>query len=285
MPALKATLIIIIVLGHFFYYTDNPVFRLFHELGSSAVAMFFFVSGFGCIRSWQRKGHAYLEGFFKSRVLGILFPALIFLVMHSCLMHRFTMPPQYWFLFVIIFDYILFWCCYRWLAPSLRIPSLLAGSILFMVVTFFAGFDRCWWICGLSFPAGCLFADFEVKPAKTFSDKPACYIAWLSAAILLSVGAYLTGKPVIWTLCYAGIPWSLALLVSIIPYDNLKVPFLGFLGSISYEIYLSHITIFEVVQHSRFCSGTAWAFVLSALLLTIATSFVAHWLCSKIIRK
>ena len=123
MRPLKALLALTIVLGHFFYYSDNPVFTPFHELAATAVAMFFFISGFGLVRSWQNKGDGYLQSFFKSRLSKVLIPAIIFLIIHlliignngvsfhdrlkQLVMEGHAYPPQYWFIFVIIFDYIL----------------------------------------------------------------------------------------------------------------------------------------------------------------------------------
>ena len=285
MLPLKAVLILIIVLWHFVYYSEHPVFSLFHELGTSAVALFFFVSGFGCVRSWQKKGQSYLRGFFKSRILGIILPAVIFLVLHSIWRRGFTIPPQYWFLWVILFDYLIFWCCYRFLAPAWRLPVLLIGCLLFMAATIFAGFDRCWWICGLSFPTGCLFANIEGTLARSCADKPFRFIAWLMAGVLLFAGAYLTREPLIWPLCYVGIPWTLALLVSVIPLDSLRLPVLGFLGSISYEMYLSHVTVLEVLHQVKAISARTFVFVLAVLALTVAISFAVHWLYTLALRK
>lgn len=285
MLPLKAVLILIIVLGHFVYYTNRPVFSVFHELGTSAVSMFFFMSGFGCLRSWQLKGQNYLDGFFKSRILGILLPAVVFLVLHTIWKRGFAMPPQYWFLWVVLFDYVLFWCCYRFLAPTWRLPVLLAGSLLFMAATFFAGFDRCWWICGLSFPTGCLFANVEDRLAKSCAGKPFRFLVWLMAGVVVFAGAYLTRQPLIWPICYIGIPWTLALLVSVIPLDSLKLPVLGFLGTISYEMYLSHVTVLDVLHQVPAISAHTWAFVVAVLLLTIAVSYAVHRLCSLALRK
>lgn len=285
MLPLKAVLIFIIVLGHFVYYSESPVFSIFHELGTSAVAMFFFVSGFGCLRSWQRKGQDYLKGFFRSRILGILLPAIAFFVFHCIWRKDISTPPQYWFLWVILFDYFLFWCCYRFLPPVWRIPALLTGCLAFIAITYLTGLDRCWWVCGLAFPTGCLFAEIEESLARACSDKPIRFWGWLSAGVLLFVGAYLTRKPLVWTLCYAGISWVLALLVAIVPYDKWKLPVLGFLGAISYEIYLSHITVMEIVQSSRILSANIWVFFLKVLLTTILISLCINRLCKLILHR
>lgn len=285
MSPLKAVLIIIIVLGHFVYYMENPVFNLIHKLGTSAVAMFFFISGFGCIRSYQRKGREYLKGFFRSRILGILLPAAILLIIHSCWKHQISMPPQYWFLFVILFDYLLFWLCYSFLKPSLRIPALWIGSLLFIVVTILTGFDRCWWICCMAFPTGCFFSLVENTLAEVYSEKPLCFIAWMSAGLLLFALTFLTHNPYIWTLSYVGISWTLALIVSVIPLDHLELPVLSFLGSISYEIYLSHITIFEVLQRLLPDAAPRSFYILATLLLTIVVAYVVNRLCKMVIKK
>ena len=301
MPVLKAVMIIIIVLGHLVYYAKSPVFGFFHELSTSAVAMFFFASGFGLVRSWQRKGLTYLRGFFKSRILRILLPAFLFLLIHFLLcgtgsktlaemLRQFwrngiTTPPQFWFLFALLFDYLLFWVCFRFVSPQWRLPVLLTGCILYIAATLLAGYDRCWWVCALAFPTGCWFAEKEGVIARHCSRTPVHFMLGLLAGAGLFLAAYLPGKPFLWPLCYVAIPWILALIVCAVPMDRLNLPVVGFMGAVSYEIYLSHITVLDFLQRFHGLTAHPWVYILVAFLSIGVLSYGIHRFCSYILSR
>lgn len=301
MKPLKAVLVLIIVLGHISYYLDGPVFQAFHQLGAPAVAFFFFISGFGLFRSWQMKGPSYLRGFFRSRILRILLPALILLLIHLLLCgsggkdlsgmleqlvkYGVTVPPQFWFLFVILFDYLLFWCTFRWLPSDLHIPVLFIGAILFIAGTVLAGYDRCWWICELAFPAGAAFAQHEDGISRFFGKSPLLFALGLVLGSVFFIGTFLTRSPYIWTLSYVAICWIVALIVSAVPFDRVRWPVLGFLGTVSYEIYLSHITALDFLRSGRGYVGQNWLYILLAFALTLFLSGLVHFLCARLFPK
>lgn len=301
MKPLKAVLVLIIVLGHITYYLDGSVFRVFHQLGAPAVAVFFFVSGFGLVKSWQLKGRSYLRGFFRHRILRILIPALFMLLIHLLLCgsggkdlpgmleqlvkYGVTVPPQFWFLFVILFDYLLFWCCYRWRPSGFHLPALFIGAVIFIIGTAVAGYDRCWWICELAFPAGAAFAQYEGGISRYFGKSPLRFAFGLVLGSVFFIGTFLTRSPYIWTLSYVAICWIVALIVSAVPFDRVRWPILGFLGMVSYEIYLSHITALDFLRGRLVCIDQNWLYVLLAIAMTVSLSWLVHFLCAGLFQK
>ena len=299
MGPLKAVLALIIVLGHFFYYSNCPFFIPFHELAATAVAMFFFISGFGLVKTWEKKGPSYLKGFFTYRLTKILFPAIIIFLIHLllcgtggtniyALFKRLVKlgqayPPQYWFIFVIVYDYLLFWFSFKFLPTSLRISCLFLGSLLLIVFTTWAGYDRCWWICSFSFPCGAVYAKHEEKINSICGKSVLLFVISLFVLFLTAVGLYLTGKQYLWTLFYLVVPFGIALIVAALKPDKVVFPFLSFFGVISYEIYLSHITAMEFFHRSPAAISSDWAYILSVLATTIALSFIINRLCTLII--
>lgn len=301
MKPLKAVFVLIIVLGHISYYLDAPVFRVFHQLGAPAVAVFFFVSGFGLVRSFQMKGKGYLQGFFRSRILRILLPALVLFFVHLLLCgnggksfpemleqlfkYGITIPPQYWFLFVILFDYLLFWCTFRWLPSDFHLPVLFIGAILFIAGTVLAGYDRCWWICGLTFPTGAVFAQHEDRIRLFLGKSPLRFTLGMVLGSVLLIVTFLTHSPFVWTLSYVAICWIVALIVSAVPFDRVRWPVLGFLGTVSYEIYLSHITALDFLRSGRVYVSQNWLYILLAFALTLFLSGLVHFLCARLFPK
>jgi peptidoglycan/LPS O-acetylase OafA/YrhL len=293
MPPVRAILALIIVLGHFSFFGVESLVPL-RNLAPPAVAMFLFISGYGLTRSFKMKGNTYLGGFFRKRMVKILFPAILVAGLHSLLcggsgagigerVQRIvtggnTYLPHYWFVWAIVFDYLLFWVCHKLFRNPVAKYSILAGVILFTLTTAHAGFDRCWWICSLAFPTGVFFAEYET-PLFTFCSKKEVYY-WLTLFVfaIAFVVCYLTRNPAIWTLCYVFIPIIVALIIARIPLGRFRLRVLCFVGSVSYEIYLIHITVMNFLRGNNIYLSSDLVFVAAVLCITIGTAYGIHFL-------
>lgn len=293
MPPVRAILALAIVFGHFSFYGVDALMPL-RNLAPPAVAIFLFISGYGLTRSFEKKGTAYLDGFFHKRMLKILLPALFVVCLHLLLCggsgigllerprlvatQGKTFLPHYWFVWAILFDYLLFWTCHKLLRGHVANYAMLAGVIVFTLTTAIAGFDRCWWICSLAFPTGVFFAEYE-SPLFTFCGrKESHYWLTLTVLALAFIACYLTRKPVIWTLCYVLIPIIGALIIARTPLDRLRLRILHFIGFISYEIYLIHITAMSFLRGDRIYLSSDLLFVVITLCLTIGVAYGIHLL-------
>ncbi len=295
---LKAILAIFIVLGHLYYFSDSILFALFHELAVTAVAMFFFISGFGLVKSWKKRGSSYLNGFFNNRIIRILVPAIILFLIHlllcgnggmtfSEMLQRLVVqglayPPEYWFIFVILFDYLLFWFTFKFLPASIRLPFLFFGSLVFIVFAVWAGYDRCWWICSFSFPSGAIYAMYEDEINSFCGKNIKAFIASLVILFILATGIYLTGNQFVWTLFYMVVPFGIALIVAIVRPNKIALQLFGFLGIISYEIYLSHITMMNFFKYS-IPIDPEWLYILTVFVTIFAVSFIVNRFCALIL--
>lgn len=69
---------LLIVNGHLFLFSNpESILTPYMNLGACCVSIFFFFSGYGLMTSYERKGDAYLNGFFRRRETKILFPFLM----------------------------------------------------------------------------------------------------------------------------------------------------------------------------------------------------------------
>ncbi len=296
--SLKGLLAIFIVLGHLYYFSDSLIFVPFHKFAATAVAIFFFISGFGLVKSWKNRGFLYLKVFFKNRVLRILLPAIILFLNHlllcgnggmtfSEMLRRLVVqglayPPEYWFIFVIIFDYFLFWFAFKFLPVSIRLPFIFLCSLVFIILAVWAGYDRCWWICSFSFPCGAVYATFE-DDLNSFCGKSfKVFIASLAILFFLAIGIYLTGNQFIWTLFYMVVPFGIALVVAAVKPNKFVLQILGFLGIISYEIYLSHITMMNFFKYSAPIS-TECLYILMVFVTIFVISILVNHFCALIL--
>lgn len=62
----------LILLHHLNGVTALTYLKPFGVVGIAVVSLFFFVSGYGLLASFEKKGILYLESFFKKRVLPIV---------------------------------------------------------------------------------------------------------------------------------------------------------------------------------------------------------------------
>ena len=301
MKPLKALLILDIVFGHLMYYVDYPVFHLFHELGASCVAVFFFVSGYGLYKSWKRKRNQYLDDFFSSRVLRVLVPAICCFVLHIILCgtngidlctiakrtitQGITVPMHYWFVIAIVFFYLLFYTCFRWITQSFRITALYIGSFVFILLAIILHYDRCWWVCALAFPTGLTFSKYETIIRDSFGNNLKSILKGIMIGVLSFFVFYLPNNQYLWPFCYVSISWIVALLVSSIPLDKVRLPILNFIGTSSFEIYLTHITILNYLRGEQFYIRQDWLYLLLSLSITILLSFVLNRFFSIILPK
>jgi peptidoglycan/LPS O-acetylase OafA/YrhL len=80
---LRGVLALLIILHHLSSHLDIPALYYFHDMGSSVVSMFFFISGYGLIKSYKYKGELYLDGFLTKRLRKILPLYIIFSIFMS----------------------------------------------------------------------------------------------------------------------------------------------------------------------------------------------------------
>ena len=77
--ALKGILAVGIVLSHLqtfcFKPHDYPIINQFAVFAQ--VGVFFFISGYGLVAAYQKKGHEYLHGFLRHRLSKVVFPLVL----------------------------------------------------------------------------------------------------------------------------------------------------------------------------------------------------------------
>ena len=82
----KALMALMIVADHLNFFLDLPWLKSAREIGAPIVSVFFFISGFGLIRSYQSKGQDYLKTFLGRKFLRIVLPAILALACYYVLL-------------------------------------------------------------------------------------------------------------------------------------------------------------------------------------------------------
>lgn len=287
----KALMALVIVADHLNFFLDLAPLKPFRELGAPIVSVFFFISGFGLVRSYQTKGALYLKSFLQRKFLRIVLPALLALVCYylllwksgrsyldewkNLLLYGTPVLPFSWFAEAIVFFYLVYYCSFKFLPGKWKSAGLLSGTLSWMALTILAGYDWCWWICSLSFPSGAFFAHKEKDIYAFCEARPYRYYALLGGLSILFLGLYLPRNPYLWTLCYILIPAIVALVVARLPIGRLHGPVLAFIAGISYEIYLCHGIPMELFR-DRFPISSPLLFIIAVYALTILLAFCVH---------
>lgn len=287
----KALMALMIVADHLNFFLDLPWLKPAREIGAPIVSVFFFISGFGLVRSYQSKGSDYLKRFLGRKFMRIVLPALLALACYYLLLwdpgrnylddwknlvlYGTPILPFSWFAQAIVFFYIIYYCSFRFLKGKWKAAGLLAGTLAWMAATILAGYDWCWWICSLSFPSGAFFAHKE-KDIYAFCEAGHYrYFALLGVLSILFVALYLPRNPYVWTLCYILIPTIVALIVARLPIGRLHGPVTMFIAGISYEIYLCHGIPMELFR-DRFPIESPLLFILAVYALTVVLAFAVN---------
>lgn len=125
---LKAILPILILLHHLNGLTSLSCLKPFGVVGIAVVSIFFFVSGYGLLASYQSKENAYLEHFITKRMPAVFLPYLLTLCVYLAYKQmisggaiseylattNFTdWLPYSWFVIELIVFYLLYWAIFR----------------------------------------------------------------------------------------------------------------------------------------------------------------------------
>lgn len=269
---------------------DKALTAVFHW-GAPVVSLFFFMSGYGLMQQLRRRGQDYLNDFFFRRVgMGILLPWLLAYVLYllvtgaggwslsaavtGLLSAGRTTLPYSWYVFAILWLYSGFYVCGRFLSRRWIGLALTMWSLVSMLYAFGAGWERCWYVTTLAFPAGVCYASFEPVLLASFARRRWAYVA--AFLLMLSFAGGLYGLKAEWA--YAGVYVFLPLLV-MLPFTRLRVERWGACGAFSwlsgmaYEIYLCQGTAFLLTRKFLPEHSGAVLFIMVAFIVTFALSW------------
>lgn len=269
---------------------DKALAAVFHW-GAPVVALFFFISGYGLMQQFKRRGQDYLNDFFFRRVgMGILLPWLLAYVLYllvtgaggwslsssvkGLLGAGRTTLPYSWYVFAILWLYAGFYVCGRFLPRRWIGPALTLWSLFSMLYVFGAGWERCWYVTTLAFPAGVCYASFEPVLLASFARRRWAYGAAFLLMLSLAGGFY--GLKAEWS--YAGVYVFLPLLV-MLPFTRLRVERLDACGALTwlsgmaYEIYLCQGTAFFLTRKFLPERSGAALFIVVAFIVTFAIAW------------
>lgn len=235
----KGILALFIVLHHVSYVTASVWLAEFVYWGNVVCGCFFFLSGYGLMKSLKVKGDLYLNNFLFSHFIKLFLPlilvAFVFALLYNILPSRIeynilqdlfsgkTFVPNTWFVFALAILYVFFYVSYCVLGITIKYHvCLLILTIGYVLLSLFVGLQSYWYSSVLAFPLGVFIADkekwlFRTKPLK-----------------VLGIVALLVGG--------GGVIYGIVFLIYI-PYDLCS----------NTLYYISPVRLYHVALHSYAC--------------------------------
>jgi len=286
----KGILSILIILSHVNFHADLPFFLTITKWAGTKVALFFFISGFGLMSSFIKKGNLYLKGFFTKRVWKILFP-LVFITGFFLLIYYWdsgyfnvnflkdllkgsTPLPYSWFAYIIIIFYIFFYFVFltNWSLQTKSLVMMLL-AFLFSFGLYRLGFDRAWWVSNLAFPFGMLYKLNENRITH-LSRTRLGRIGFVPTALIIAVLFAFLKIEILYVFSYVFIVLAILVLLS---YSGLpKGKLFSFLGKVSYETYLIHGGVYYLLRGQYFYITNPYLYLLSTIILTLGLAYCFH---------
>lgn len=299
---LKGLFCIIVVLVHIPEAQQNRIQDMMGSFAYIGVTFFFMTSAYGLKWGVIHKEN-YLHGFWPKRLSALLLPAFLCNLLGVGVSVAISKPVEIWSLIyinewvgVLLLFYVVFWIIY-YLPNKLKVREGYWQDVLIcLIVVTCSLIDRLtsvkltliWPTESLGFAYGVLLADcFELF--KKWSAKQ-----WgLKSIFLFLMGAvtgvaYLKLKPIdFWGDYCLKIFLGIVLLLLILQLTrkfNIGNKMSQFLGSISYEVYLLHGTIFSAVLNIGLANNSGIFIWLAVVFVILAAAFIS-WLSGQILAK
>lgn len=273
---------------------EAPLLNDFGLWGPPSVASFFLLTGYGLSVSYMKKGEGYLRGFFKKRLLRLLWPLLLMTIVFQSYKlangsFDFTNllrepSPMTWFIYALVIWYVGFYVAFK-LGKSRgqRILFIWLFAVLYITLTVLFRMPY-YYISIIPLPMAISYVYYEDKVKAWINRHSRCVWTCALCAVLLVMGYSVAGQ-----YCSKLLGWGLPVnilapwvLVYVTYYlGSWKNRITNFFGKISYEFYIVHG--FVVMQlgdlHLFGLAGYSNAFCVIAFVLIVTVFFA--WLINR----
>lgn len=283
---LKGILAMMIVCSHLSYATDILAFSLLNKVGTTVVALFLFISGYGLMYSFMSSGTHFLSKM-PQRIWNIFLPMLVatlvyFLwcyldgkaietsILNSLLYEGKTPLPNAWFIFVLLYNYILFGLLFRYSSSrSYAILGIGVGNLLFVLWAIAHTYERAWWACAFSLLTGMLYA---YRGEIWFTMLRRKWITFCLCAIVMLCYAFRAHCEYLIIIAHCILPLLIVVWLRFFVLPTGKV--LNFLSIYSYEIYLVHGIFISLLRGNTLFIASDYLYS----ILVISCSCIAAYL-------
>ena len=297
MP-IRGILAIIVLLHHLSsYYLEFSFISPFKHVGYIAVALFFFLSGYGLSWGYQHKQN-YLKNFLIKHILRLYIPYLIcvgvyvvsigiinrsFPTLSDILLSLIFLGPTNpvgWYVGELILFYIVFYISFSFTGKK-RIIVFSILYCLLIVGLLLTPVKDIWTKSIIGFPMGMILYFKRQQIDRLILKKYILSIIVSFCIFALGVLVKILGEiHVVFSVKLCGNTISCLGSIIVLYCILLKLrfgnKFLRFFGSLSYEIYLYHVLLLTILISNSFIKEHSLACFCLVLTSTILISYVVH---------
>lgn len=295
--AVKGVLAILIVFHHFSTTCDISSFSEFRRWGSIIVSVFFFMSGYGLGRSITLKGKVYLSNFlshrlWKSVILPYIIALIIFLVYlnvdvpdASTLVgdwsRGFTLLPNAWFIVALALMYLGFFFINK-TSGRCHVVKIFLYTLVYIIIVYSVGFERCWYVSVIMFPLGMLYADKE-NELVTLLNRYRARIWLIPLMMGITCTCFIMQTIISSIVAFMALTIALVFVMISIEVERIgKIGVFSFLSAISYEIYLCHGVAMKMCRGKYLNISDDWMFVIAVVAMTLILASVVKYIVSRL---
>lgn len=282
--------ILVVILHHIAQRMDDPgLMGLFINAGPKAVSIFFFLSAYGLTSSLIANDR-YLDGFINKKILRLYIPYILVNITVIILnypftngtnsteylilsLFGFTTLTHLWFIKTIVLFYLFFWAAFRF--SSEIFASILVTLCIFIYMFFCSelGLGPWWYESSLGFSLGIFFTIYKEKIITLIKNRYLFVITFL--LILYSILRYGLSQKIP-SLNIVLFDFIFMTIISKISMDS-KI--LGFIGTISLEVYITHMILYRYFYlKTEPNNSNIYLYFISVIL----TSYILNKICRKI---
>lgn len=294
--SLRGLLAINILLCHLCPHFREDAPLLIELSYTIAVPCFFMFSGYGLAYSYWHKGEKYLDGFFKKRLLKLLWPLLFMSIIFQGwrLWHGLFEPaslvnnisPNSWFINALVIWYIGFYYCFKWGKNNVMRTNLniCFFTVIYMIITYRLGW-KYYWIQILPMPIAIAFVPYEEKFRIIMREH---------TMSVLSFAFFITIIIMIYALFgHSGCPlpaWG-PLMLSILPLmafpliyvlGGWKSRFGNLMGKYSYEFYIVHGFIVILLADTHWFGLVGYVNAIITLSVVFILTLLSAWVLNSV---
>ena len=290
---LKGIFTLIVIFHHLSIFAGvGDVYTIFINSGYIAVGGFLFISGYGLMYQYMRKGRNYVKSFLKRRLVSIILPAVVMAIAYfaiksyrygytlNTLIYDFkrgaSVISNGWYINAIIYFYITFFISMV-LAEIIKKPRFMIiftfiATYLYIILCMKFKFDDHWFSAAFAFYFGVIWALFKSKIDLNLMKSIPIIIGCLFVLYYV-LNVFTVFK-------YGWMEFKCLMYLAIIVILGMKIklqsPFMEWVGDHSYEIYMVHGIFFEVLRNNHINLIDGFAFMVTLLILTFISSYVLH---------
>lgn len=293
--AFRGILAVTIVLHHIAEKISGAV--LFQQLvhtGYMIVALFFFLSGYGLIVQYKKKGEDYLKGFWKKRILYLVLIYILvsltyypfhcwrgkemgWAAIYDSLVNGHTIATNSWYIIVQIAFYIILWTSFQFSKNLMKVFGWITTFTTILNIALVASpYGSVWYISNYAFPLGIIWAIKEQDWLESIQKHywlalAACLFVFGVSSALHGTIARMISSCAITSFCVIGL---------------MKVNICGniwkHLGKISLDIYLLHALAYMFLRSEAINISNDVLWTIGTLILTYILSQAGHLISSNI---